>query len=477
MRKAGYRLAAIASIIAVMAVWDSTDLYDCRSRYRSGHGGAFSRRNAGVSPVWRAVLVILGVGLASTGGSNRAQAEGKRTRPLESQAEGERADPHSVRSGKQKERRSMLHEFACADTGDAFGLWRQPFGGNDIVGLVHAAVLAANAHNSQPWRFTLSDGTIDVRADLARHLGSFDPSRREMHQSLGCAIENLAQAALAQGLEARVETFASALPPKSGDALAARMRFASIAARETELFGAIAKRHTNRGAYDDTRPLLTSLRDEMSALADHPDVRLILFDGVPRAELADLILEATRRIVADREMAADNAKWFRFTLRDVERRRDGLTLGANVPSPLVAAVGRLMTPSDRLANKSWIGSTKTQLKTAALLGLIAVPDAYERALALEVGRLWQRLHLLLTARGVAAQPLNQPIERAARERQLGLEPWATDALAHIIGDAGLQAAFVFRAGYAIRPACLSPRRRLEEVIRDDSAGWTRSIRP
>jgi hypothetical protein len=64
----------------------------------------------------------------------------------------------------------------------------------------------------------------------------------------------------------------------------------------------------------------------------HPGLRLILFDGAHQTELADLILEATRRIVADREMAADNAKWFRFTARDVERGRDGLTLGANVPS-------------------------------------------------------------------------------------------------------------------------------------------------
>jgi hypothetical protein len=66
----------------------------------------------------------------------------------------------------------MLHELACADSGEAFHLWRKAIGQSGAADLVHAAVLAANAHNSQPWRFTLSDGMIDVHADLDRHLGS-----------------------------------------------------------------------------------------------------------------------------------------------------------------------------------------------------------------------------------------------------------------------------------------------------------------
>ena len=145
-------------------------------------------------------------------------------------------------------------------------------------------------------------------------------------------------------------------------------------------------------------------------------------------------------------------------------RRDGLTLGANVAWPLVAAAGRLLTPPDALANKSWIGATTVQLKTAPFLGVIAVSDAYERSLAIEVGRLWQRLHLYFTTQGIAAQPLNQPVERTARERELGLSPQVGDALGRLVGDAALQSAFVFRAGYAKWEACLSPRRPLHKVI-------------
>jgi hypothetical protein len=48
------------------------------------------------------------------------------------------------------------------------------------LALVQAAILASNAHNTQPWRFQASDDQIAVFADHQRHLGAFDPFRREM---------------------------------------------------------------------------------------------------------------------------------------------------------------------------------------------------------------------------------------------------------------------------------------------------------
>jgi hypothetical protein len=39
---------------------------------------------------------------------------------------------------------------------------------------------------------------------------------------------------------------------------------------------------------------------------------------------------------------------------------------------------------------------------APLLGLIVVRDPYDRPTALRAGHPWQRLHLLVTARGLAA---------------------------------------------------------------------------
>ncbi len=357
----------------------------------------------------------------------------------------------------------MLQELACVDNREEFGLWRERIGRGSLRDLVHAAVLAANAHNAQPWRFALSEGMIEVHADPARHLGSFDPFRREMHQSLGCAIENLAQAARAQGFEARVEAYPAPLPPPRDDTLAARVRLHPGGQENSELFDAIPRRRTNRGAYDTTLSVPEPVTEEMAALVEDLRLRLILLEPRRQAELGELIVQSTRWIVEDGEMSADNARWFRFLYCDVSSR-DGLTLGANMPSRLLAAAARLFPPSDRMANKSWIGNTQTQVTTAGVLGAIVAEDPHERAQAIEVGRLWQRLHLLLTARGLAAQPMNQPLERADRERQLRLEPRADEALGEILGEETLQPAFLFRAGYPTREACLTPRRRLEDVI-------------
>jgi hypothetical protein len=74
------------------------------------------------------------------------------------------------------------------------------------------------------------------------------------------------------------------------------------------------------------------------------------------------------------------------------------------------------------------------------------------------------VHLWLTARKLAAQPLNQPIERVDRERQLRQPVRTADALSRITCDPTWRPAFIFRAGYPVRAAAPSYRRAVAEVI-------------
>lgn len=60
---------------------------------------------------------------------------------------------------------------------DAWNTWRK---GSDAMSLVGAAALAASAHNTQPWRFAVSEERIDLYADLARSTGANDPFNREL---------------------------------------------------------------------------------------------------------------------------------------------------------------------------------------------------------------------------------------------------------------------------------------------------------
>src|SRR4051812_27459583 len=61
--------------------------------------------------------------------------------------------------------------------GPAYEAWTQWNDGpaHSPQRLLRSAILAANPHNSQPWRFAVRPGWIDLHADRSRHLGSIDP--------------------------------------------------------------------------------------------------------------------------------------------------------------------------------------------------------------------------------------------------------------------------------------------------------------
>jgi hypothetical protein len=353
--------------------------------------------------------------------------------------------------------------------GEAYEPWRRwredrPAG---RLGVVHAGILAASAHNTQPWRFRIANERISLHADYGRNLGSFDPFRRELHLSLGCALENMTHAARAQGFLARIE---AAPGPLASDSSGAAAEITLVAGERivSELFEAIPNRHTLRGAYDARREISSARQKELGQLAeDSPELRMFLFaDAAGRAELGALIVSATERIVADREMAEDSARWFRFDWSSLQSHRDGITLDAVGLPPLINAVAKILPPvSGEQADRQWLTDTRdVHVATAPLLGIIAVRDLYDRPTALAAGRLWQRIHLWATARGISAQPLNQPAEMVDRERQLGAPEITREQLAKLTGDPSWRPTFVFRLGYADQQARLSPRRRLEDVV-------------
>lgn len=329
---------------------------------------------------------------------------------------------------------------------------------------VRAAILAASPHNTQPWRFRIGSEDIDLFADRSRNIGTIDPFLREMHIGLGCALENLLLAAAAEGFEPRLALF-----PDSADAThVARVRLQPAEARISPLFEAIPRRHTNRGAYDTGRALEPSVFEELQALGrDLPLVSVKWFSSPEaRAKVGELIVQATEAIVDDREQSRDSGAWLRASRREVEDKRDGLTVDAQ-GMPAWMRIGAKMLPpvSPEQSDRFWLKATReVHVATAAAYGFLVARDAADNSNRVEGGRFWQRMHLWAESRGIAMQPLNQLPERADRERSLGIEPRFGDALADLLGAAGRQTLMPFRLGYPTAAALASPRRRIEEVI-------------
>src|SRR5688572_15054206 len=67
--------------------------------------------------------------------------------------------------------------------------------------LVRYATLAASSHNTQPWLFELHEGGVSILPDLSRRCPEVDSDDHHLYASLGCAVENLKQAARAAGFE------------------------------------------------------------------------------------------------------------------------------------------------------------------------------------------------------------------------------------------------------------------------------------
>ncbi len=337
--------------------------------------------------------------------------------------------------------------------------------------MIGTAILAANAHNTQPWIFCVRPDRIDLYADEGRNLGAMDPFRREMRVSLGCALENLCLRARADGYATRVTIERATLSqpaPASGTHRVASIALTRGEAEISPLYAAIPARHTNRGPYDRDRPIPLQVLAKLATLAtDEPGVKLFLLtDSGPRSEFAAATAAATEAIIGDTTMIHDSDAWFRGTDAEIAAHRDGPTIGAAGLSPFVTLMAKILpAPSPERTHRIWLAQTRNvQLATAAVFGLIAVRDLYDQEQALRAGMLWQRLHLQLTRTGLAAQPLNQLPERVDREKQLGLPATTCKVLASLAGDAGWLPTFAFRLGFPVRPAPASPRRDPQSVI-------------
>lgn len=350
--------------------------------------------------------------------------------------------------------------------------WRnQPEAG--ALRLVQAAILAANPHNTQPWLFHVQEdgqqtGSIDVYADMSRHLGTMDPYCREMMLGIGCALENMHLAAQVNGydVQTQLEPATLQLENTSDPVQVARMTFRSQAVpTHSDLYDAIALRHTDRSNYRQ-EAIAPQLLEQMLTLVDDENVQLSTFTSDSQAftRLAEATVQATEFIIGDSEMSRDSHAWFKHSWQQVQRDRDGPFIDTSGVSPWLRAVVKMLPPmSHARMDAGWLAGTRSSLQATPVLGFIAVRDLYAQDQNLQAGRFWQRLHLWAVRRGLAAQPINQVVERVDRERQLGQPPVTAALLDSLTEDATWRPTFAFRMGYPTQTALPSARRGLAEV--------------
>ena len=353
--------------------------------------------------------------------------------------------------------------------GPAYAPWKewQAEGTNPLERLVRTAILAASPHNTQPWKFRILPEAIDVYADRSRQIGAIDPLLREMHIGVGCAIENLLLSADAAGYR-----WALAEAPTSEDkSLQAVIRVElrpGKAPQPSELYAAIPNRHTNRGDYVSGKQIDDEMAGEFERV-NNSDQELRVFwfrKGEEKRAFGELVVRATEAIIADQEQSRSSAQWLRTNWSEIQRCRDGLTYDAQGMGGGMRALAKFMPAlSIKQTDRFWLTATReSHVATASAFGMIAVRDAGNLQQRVEAGRLWQRMQLLATVRGVAMHPLNQITERRDREEQLGGMATYAKAIYELQQDDRWQAVMPFRMGYAKQPGLPSPRRAPGSVL-------------
>jgi len=271
--------------------------------------------------------------------------------------------------------------------------------------LVRCATLAPSSHNTQCWKFEpAADGrSITIRPDLARRCPAVDPDEHHLFVSLGCATENLVQAALAHGLAG------GAVFDTATDAI--RVTLAPTPPITTPLFTAISMRQCTRGDYDG-RPLLSEELALLQKAGSSDTVRLMLITQRQEMEQTlNFVMKGNTAQMADPAFVNELKAWIRFNADDAVRRRDGLYSVCSGNPNIPAWAGD--------AAFQWIVTAKSenekvarQVRSSAGIAIF-VGQAVDKAHWVEVGRCYERFALQATALGIRNAFLNQPLEVAA----------------------------------------------------------------
>jgi nitroreductase len=347
-------------------------------------------------------------------------------------------------------------------SGDAYDPWRHWREIPGLPGAVAAAVLAASPHNTQPWIFAVRPGAVDVFVDAARGTGTVDPFRREQYIGVGCALENLVLSCRARGLQPAVRL----LPDGPAGTRMAEVTVVAGVPVASALYDAIGDRHTNRGPFAET-PVPSSTLDALVDRTGLPGLSVQwIAEPAPRAAMSRLLIDAAAALCDDDQQSADNFAWFRAHDDDIQRHRDGLTLGGQGFGPFKLALAKLLPASSRRdGDRFWLQQTTTvHTATAAAYGVITTSTPGDRVTQLAAGRLLERIHLTATSRGLALHHMNQITERIDREASTGATPTFGPRFAELL-PAGEQPLLTFRVGHPVRKAAPSPRRAVRQVVR------------
>ena len=274
----------------------------------------------------------------------------------------------------------------------------------DFIQIASYASKAPSGHNTQPWKFHITDSTITVLPNLDVALPVVDRNNRELFISLGCAVENLCIAASYFGytthiIECSIEVIILEL---TKNALTI----------EDSLFHQIEKRQTNRNIYNGNK-ISDGILQQLESIPKENCIQFYFTEiNTPFANtITQYIMKGNEIQMADIAFKNELLSWMRFNKKQVEATHNGLSylVFGNPPLPRILArpiVSLFLKPNAQ--NKS----DRKKIDSSSHFVVCATQrDTIEEWINL--GRTLQRFLLKVTEIGISYAFLNQPCEVAA----------------------------------------------------------------
>lgn len=306
---------------------------------------------------------------------------------------------------------------------------------------VELALQAPSVHNTQPWRFRLGTGEVELYADLARHLPGTDPDHRDLLISCGAVLHHLVVAAAGLGIALQVDRLPD---PEQRHLLAtARVVDGPPDRAAAALFGQLGRRRTDRRRYaaDPVPPARLAALVERAAGFGAGLVPVT--DPGVLTRLHQVLSDAAARQRHEPGYLAELLIW----THRYAGTRDGVP-SASVPSH--AGEPELTRfPAGRLTGRQAFGPD------GGLLLVLTTPrdDRIDRLVA---GEATSAVLLGATRVGLATATLSQAVEQPATRERLRLALGVAD-----------HPQLVLRVGtppYGSAPLPATPRRPLDSVL-------------
>lgn len=318
--------------------------------------------------------------------------------------------------------------------------------GQKLEAAVEYAVRAPSSHNSQPWRFRITEDVLELRADRSRALPVTDPQDRELIISCGAALFHVGLVLRHFGTMPRIERLPDAYSPD----LLARVHIGEPhehTAEDEALFHAIPLRRTFRRRFAD-RCLPDGFNSSLEVAARSEGAWLQVF-RTPEARrgVAELVAEADRLQMSDKRYRRELAEWLR---PNRGKRRDGMPGYAVGLGTVKAAIGPFVVKMFD-AGRGQAARDRRQIADAPMLALLGTPrdTPYHW---LEAGEAIAHVLLRAQVSGIVASFFNQPIEI----------PELRTRLQTLAGRDGFPQ-MLLRLGFGRVPRA-TPRRPVAEVV-------------